>query len=254
LLSSPTVRDAGATMARFGALLTDSGRWEMRERGARAEMVWHRAAGFDLGNRLSNETALAQCLRGLERLAGQRIAPIEVAFRHAAPAGARVHADFFQGRVRFGADEDRIVLARELLDAAPAGAHRGLWGYLCTQAEALCDAAAPATAARAVTARLHRALRDGRGDVPALGEVAQALGSSERTLRRRLSEDGTSWRALLDDARRTRARELMAERHASVIEAALALGFSDGTAFTHACRRWFGRPPSALRGRPRTQS
>jgi len=165
-----------------------------------------------------------------------------------------VHADFFQGRVRFGADEDRVVFARELLDAAPAGAHRALWGYLCAQAEALCEAAAPLTAAGAVAARLEGALRDGRGEVPALGAVARALGSSERTLRRRLVEEGTSWRALLDEARKRRAQELMAAPRASVIDAALALGFSDGTAFTHACRRWFACPPRALRGRPPARS
>lgn len=249
LLSAPTLRDAGATMARFGALLTDSGRWEVRERGPRAEMVWHRPAGLALGERLSNETALAQCLRGLERLAGQRIPVLEVAFRHSAPQVTRDHAMFFGGRVRFDADEDRLVFDRALLDAAPAGAHRGLWGYLCQQAAGSCEDAPPPTLAGAVAAKLDRALRAGHGQVPSIAAVACALGSSERTLRRRLVDEGTNWRVLLDDARRARAAERMTRPGATVTEVALELGFADGTAFAHACKRWFGCAPSALRER-----
>lgn len=38
---------------------------------------------------------------------------------------------------------------------------------------------------------------------------------------------------------------------ATVTETALKLGFSDTTAFTHACQRWFGCAPRELRARLR---
>jgi AraC-like DNA-binding protein len=82
-----------------------------------------------------------------------------------------------------------------------------------------------------------------RGD-PRLSEVASELGTSERTLRRRLAEAGTGYRALIDDVRRERALMLAHEGVHSVTAIAVQVGFADMTAFTRAFRRWTGSLPS----------
>jgi AraC-like DNA-binding protein len=69
---------------------------------------------------------------------------------------------------------------------------------------------------------------------------------SERTLKRRLAEQNTSYTELLDAARRTRALELLGSS-VSIEEVSARLGYSDAANFTRAFRRWTGQSPRALR-------
>lgn len=69
-----------------------------------------------------------------------------------------------------------------------------------------------------------------------------------RTMQRRLEREGVSYRAVLDQARYVRARELIVwHRDVSLTEIAYELGYGDQAAFSRAFRRWSGEPPSALR-------
>lgn len=72
---------------------------------------------------------------------------------------------------------------------------------------------------------------------PELDEVARRLFVSRRTLQRRLAEQGTSWRAELDNARRRRAR---ANGGAPITPAGLArrLGYAAPRSARRALRRW----------------
>ncbi len=72
-------------------------------------------------------------------------------------------------------------------------------------------------------------------------EAALELGLSRRTLVRRLSESGTSFRQMLDAEMKARARGMLDEGTLSRTDMAEALGFDDPTSFSRACRRWFGQ-------------
>ncbi|MGH1346711.1 MAG: AraC family transcriptional regulator ligand-binding domain-containing protein [Nannocystales bacterium] len=85
-----------------------------------------------------------------------------------------------------------------------------------------------------------------RGDVSATA-VAQSLGMSERTLRRRLSDDGVGYQAVLDDVRFETAKSYVGQPSLSVAEIALLLGFSDARAFARAFKRWSGTTVSGFR-------
>jgi AraC-like DNA-binding protein len=96
--------------------------------------------------------------------------------------------------------------------------------------------------------RLHRALRlmliQGRtsGDW-----AAQSLSLHRRTLNRRLREQGTTFRKLLDEARLDVARHLLLRTQTSMEDIALALCYADVSAFMHAFRRWTGTTPAQFR-------
>ena len=78
-------------------------------------------------------------------------------------------------------------------------------------------------------------------------QVAAACGFSVRALRERLAQEQASFRRLLDEVRRDLAREHLA-RGLSVTETCYLLGFSEPSAFQHACKRWFGHAAGELRG------
>jgi AraC-like DNA-binding protein len=98
-----------------------------------------------------------------------------------------------------------------------------------------------------VVAELLRAELGAIEDRPALESVASRLRIGPRTLQRRLVDEGLSFRDLLNGVRAERARELLLETEAPVIEIAMELGYSSSTHFTRAFRRSTGLTPSDLR-------
>ncbi len=82
-------------------------------------------------------------------------------------------------------------------------------------------------------------------------EVAQALGFSEATLRRRLAEESVSLRELLQDVRMTQALTLLQSTDVSVLDVSLAVGYDSASRFAVRFRQRFGFPPSAIRGQKR---
>ncbi|MBW2386450.1 MAG: AraC family transcriptional regulator [Deltaproteobacteria bacterium] len=80
--------------------------------------------------------------------------------------------------------------------------------------------------------------------------VAEALGTSARSLRRRLEAENTSYKRILDEVRSELARRYLAQERRGVEEVAFALGFSDGSAFHKAFRRWTGESPTDFARNP----
>ncbi|MFP5218660.1 MAG: AraC family transcriptional regulator [Actinomycetes bacterium] len=81
--------------------------------------------------------------------------------------------------------------------------------------------------------------------VPDVADMARRLSLSERTLRRRLADEGTSYRGLVDEVREALAEELLATQSLSVEQVARRLGYAETASFTHAFTRWKGRSPRA---------
>ncbi len=79
--------------------------------------------------------------------------------------------------------------------------------------------------------------------------VAQKLGTSARSLRRRLSAEGVTFERLREDLRFALAKRYLAERGLPISRIAWLLGYREVSAFSHAFRRWTGRTPRADRSR-----
>jgi AraC-like DNA-binding protein len=75
------------------------------------------------------------------------------------------------------------------------------------------------------------------------------LGLGERTLQRRLGEERTSFRALLDRVREDLARSYLSSPDMSITEIALLLGYAETSTFHRAFVKWTGEPPGAFRAR-----
>ena len=77
--------------------------------------------------------------------------------------------------------------------------------------------------------------------------VADALSISTSTVKRRLADEGTTFRELLETSLRERATLKLLDPSLSVTDIAHDLGYSDLTNFSHAFKRWTGRPPTQFR-------
>ena len=79
--------------------------------------------------------------------------------------------------------------------------------------------------------------------------VARALGTSARSLQRRLSAAGTSYHDLLDSTRCEAATRYLQDRRLSIGEVAYLLGYSEPPAFHRAFKRWNGITPQEFRAK-----
>ena len=77
--------------------------------------------------------------------------------------------------------------------------------------------------------------------------IARSLGMSERTLARKLSDEGLNFTQILQQLRRDLAVRYLDDRKLHVSKIAWLLGFHEVSAFTHAFKRWTGKTPSQTR-------
>lgn len=98
------------------------------------------------------------------------------------------------------------------------------------------------------TAKLQHWLRMNLGETPPrLGAAAAALHLSERSLQRRLQEEGVSWTALVQSTRQQIMDPILASADTPITDIALTLGYTHATSFSRAFRRHFGMTPRHYR-------
>jgi AraC-like DNA-binding protein len=78
-------------------------------------------------------------------------------------------------------------------------------------------------------------------------KVAQKLGMSERTLSRRLGEEGVTFIEVLQQLKARLANRYLEDEGIPISRIAWLLGFENASSFSHACRRWTGKSPRELR-------
>ena len=95
-----------------------------------------------------------------------------------------------------------------------------------------------------VALRVRERLASIDGAPHTIAGVARQLAMSERTLRRRLAEENTTFRDLADEVHRVLAEELLATGALSVDDIAVRLGYAEATSFIAAFKRWTGTTPA----------
>jgi AraC-like DNA-binding protein len=151
--------------------------------------------------------------------------------------------EFFGCPIRLGAKRDALIFRSSDLDRAFPGHNAELLDVLTPALAAALEQFHPKDSySEQVKVVLKRSLASGRPD---LGSVARDLGISERTLQRRITNEGTTFRVLVQAARRELGRQLLLSPEADVAEIACMLGFQDTTSFYRAFRQWEGLTPQS---------
>lgn len=95
-----------------------------------------------------------------------------------------------------------------------------------------------------LSTRIHRILLERRGAFPSLAVTARLLHMTQRTLHRRLLDEGTNYREILEEVRHRLSLEYLRAGRLSIQEIAYHLGYSDVANFRRAFKRWEGVAPS----------
>ena len=234
---SGTMRDALSRAVKFFGAVSRRTTVALVEHDETVTVRQESAAGATRGVILT-EFVFASLAMRARAATGGRFTIRAVRFAHAGFASDG-YRDVFRAPVVFGAPADEVEL------------HASQLALPLASADPITSAVLePAVAQLASRARGRSALVD-RGRRAAVGglsrplspeAVARELGTSARTLRRRRENEGATLRAIVDELRRDKADELLANGSA-VKDVAFQLGFSEPSAFRRAYKRWTGRPP-----------
>ncbi len=246
---APDVRAAFRCLDRFGALVNDVVRPIIEETAD--HVVFRRTEPPRIARlaplAISAPVGTLTLLRQLASLPATETLALEAAFQHAPPPNAADYERELGCPVQFNATELRLVLPRAIFDRPLARPDAALFAYLERHASALQERLheTQTTSAR-VRELVVAAVREGEPDQI---DLARKLGMSERTLQRRLKDEGTTFAALVDEVRTDLAKMYLADDKLAVFEVAFLLGYSEPSAFNRAFKRWLGTSPSEYRQR-----
>jgi AraC-like DNA-binding protein len=189
-------------------------------------------------------------LKACREITGRDVRPIRVACARGRNADRREIERFYGCPVEFDAPVDRLAFSNEAISLPLITADPYLLELLRPTGEeaarAYCVAGGGLRAA--VEKEVQRLLPYGEAKA---ATVAKALAVSGRTLSRRLADEGTSFIDVLEQLRRILALQYLNEPGFTLAQISWLLGYESPTSFSHAFKRWTGRPPSAARNERR---
>jgi AraC-like DNA-binding protein len=239
---SPTLDRALQRMARFSRVVSEA--IEIALEVDRAEITMDGGPRFDTLKR-PVDSRLAALLAVTREITATDLVPREVRFGYEKPADTSQYAAFFRCPLRFGQPVAALAFYREDLGRRVVTADKTLVGYLDRLAdEALESLSGEDTFVGRVRRAIWKELSDGR---PNLKRTALVLGTSARTLQRRLTDEGTTFASVLEAFRKELASGLLRNRELSIYEIAFLLGYSEPSTFHRAFRRWNSSSPQEFR-------
>ncbi|MGW3960686.1 AraC family transcriptional regulator [Amycolatopsis sp. NPDC005003] len=248
LMASDTLEHAITTGVKYqnlsGAMLVWSAGWEpdgFVVRVALPDPALYPAVAVFLV-----EEAFASAVALIRLAVGAQFTPGRVEFAFAAPRDGGPFDELFCCPVVFGAAHNRLVLEPASVRTALPG--RDPVAHTSTL-QLLDGELAEPRGRQELLELLEISIAQALPTVPTFAEQARRHSASERTLRRRLAECGTTYEQLVDGVRRERVELLLRRPEHTLRDIAHQAGFSDERALRRAVRRWHGIGPLELRDR-----
>ncbi|MDD1016646.1 AraC family transcriptional regulator [Pseudomonas rubra] len=245
---APTVGDAARTLLRFEPLYAANyrGHSSVHEDSGGAWLRFYSISPYNAYNRFVVDSLLAGWLAQLSSLAGQTLLAERVEIEFEAPTYAAQYQALSNTPVQFAAQTNQIRLSRASLALRNPAHCPSTWQHLLQLCEAELEQRTRIRSLGERIAHLLGPLLNG-GREPDLEEVARHLQLPTWTLRRKLAEEGTQFRAILNDTRRDLAMTYIRDTELAFGEIAYLLGFASAEAFQRAFKRWSGITPGEFR-------
>lgn len=242
---SATFGEALARVVAHSRLLHDAGRVEVeRDGGCVRVFPGCRGLPHPWPRHIAEFSAASVMLLG-RCITGQAWSAREVSLKHARPPRVSEHLRIFGVTPAFGCAETEVVLDRAVLDLPVVSASQGVASYLDAYARELVSRLPPQDD---VVSQVHRAVAVSLARaVPDIDAVAAQLGTTPRTLQRRLAALDTSFQAVVERVRQEFAARYLLDPTVSLQEVGFLVGFSDPSNFHRAFRRWTGQTPGEYR-------
>lgn len=238
-------RDMFKRCERFFILMTDTQLYKIQDEGKTGSITIYREA-TRRGIEISNESSIVATLTVIHKITGSDIRPISVSFAHSAPDDIRLYEEYFGCEVLFDQEFNKLAFKTKDLHTRTLKADRSINQFMLERLQ---------EKAEGIEVNANKLLNDTQNlikdalpsGIPFAAEIGRHLGMSTRTLSRRLSENGTTYRQLVQNTQQKVSTELLINTSETVSEIAFQAGFSEQSAFNRAFKRWTGKSPLEYR-------
>ncbi len=246
MMTCPNLISAVERLVRYMRIVSDVAELRLVHRGNSYGLSMHLVGMEHPVPRARLDFMVVTLLNILRWLTGLNLRPEKVELPYPEPADLEAYRLAFRCPLRF----DVAIYQLHFSEAdmtAPLPTSNPALAVLNDQvaSELLSRIGAPSIGPR-VRDHIVRRLPDGD---PLRADVARELGLSERTLHRRLQDEGTTFNALVESTRQRLADQYLRTNGVSLSQVAYMLGFADQSTFFRACKRWFGTSPGDYRAR-----
>lgn len=180
--------------------------------------------------------------RILKQILGPDITPIEFWFSHPMSEGLDTedYTKILNAPVRFNKETNAVVLPKEQVER-PTGRDSSLMPFILEQADKRLKALDTEIS---ILQRVTSLIESG---TYRLEHAAAQLHIGERTLQRRLTDEGHTFNSILNDVKKKKAKSYLLDNSLSIKEIAFIMGFQDERSFYGSTKRWFGLSPTEFR-------
>lgn len=247
LMCSPTMRDFFDFAVRYQPLATPTVRLEWRAEGDlaiwRFREIYRDVMSGDVRTFLVRQQ-MKMTFTHIRDTAGADNLPVRALFALAEDEHAADDAQALSCPCSYDEAVNELHYPIGILEQTPELGNR----LTRTMLEETCDRLiGQSRISSGLSGEVYHLLMKAPSAFPSMTAIADQLGLQERTLRRRLTAEDTSYGAIVDDVRRKLAIEYLQTTRMSVDDVAWKVGFSDSANLRRAIRRWTGKTISEIR-------
>lgn len=251
---APDVREAARTLIRFEPLYGSNyrGQSSFHEDAQGAWLRFYSISPYNGYNRFVVDSIFAGWLHQLSTLSEAPVRAQKIEIEFDAPIYAGDYLCLAEQPVAFAAGANQLRLDQATLALRNPQHCPSTWQHLLQLCEKELEQLTRTRSLRERIAQLIGPLLNG-GREPDLQEIAARLKLPAWTLRRKLAEEGTGFRDVLNDTRRDLAMTYIRDTELAFGEIAYLLGFASAEAFQRAFKRWNQTTPGEFRRSQRQQ-
>ncbi|MBT4523118.1 MAG: helix-turn-helix domain-containing protein [Halieaceae bacterium] len=243
LMSCANLRESISLMLRYGKVWFETN-WELHDYDGGLLLRLELAQGTPVQQSLATELCFSQLSFIGSSLYRGRLEGAELRLNSPRPPHSAYFDATLKAAVKYDCEHSELFLPAQVLDmpvrtASPS--EHVVYHQQCEEMLRGLDSVEKTTAA------VRQLLIQSAGEFLDIAQVADSLHVSERTLRRRLEAESTSFRTTFEEVRDLLAREYLAETELTVAEIAHLLDYSETVNFRRAFVRWNGVTPSEHR-------
>jgi AraC-like DNA-binding protein len=230
---------------RYFKLLSNTFDWQIINDGDISQVVLKRDA-HRRGMELSTEASLSATVVVLQAMSEKELCPVQVSFKHKPAKDITSHKEAFKCPIIFEQPRYSISYKTADLNLRTAKADASINSYLLQQVD---------EKTKGIKIPGHKIINDVEAlikdalptGIPSIHYISDLLAMSNRTLTRRLSEAGVTYRDLIKRTQEIIAKDMLYNTEQSIGEIAFLTGFSEQSAFNRAFKNWTDQTPSEFR-------
>jgi len=235
-----TLKEAFDVFQKNTSLMNPSEKWEMKQKKGTVTLTFtlQKSKGYPLA---AIERSMSALLTWAHGLTGQKLPLIAAKFQFNRPKYVSNYVSVFGDKLMFESENNELVFVADLLNLPIKSANDFLKKVMQTKADiALKKLGDNVSLSEKVKDLILINLPHQKATIEVL---SNGLFMSRQSIYRKLKEEGTDFKTLLNEVRKTLAVNLLNADNPSMTSISIELGFKEPGSFYKAFRRWYGMSP-----------